>query len=549
MATMAVAAITGTTKKDNMTKMRKQKMRDSTQEHVNDSECRQMGASSRCPDMDERINAMLRRKVQLPSLSGGQGLSGKNGSHIAQLKSLFHSVDIESSRLGQKPRNGSQVYSDVYSLTQGRKAKISSPPTVDDMDNCLISEKQSRYEFSPVMQNIPTVCVDSTPSRASMNPTLPSSKTRGDVYSVPQVSQLLTTGANSSAQVHRGANSVRGIARAVSAPFKGSRIPGLAYAVAPDSAFPTFVVRTPEQTEDTARAESSSRAFMLNATGNDMDSPRFPTTTSTGFTSDDLDMKVRIDNLMMRTTDTSRLMHEAREMATAETQAEPKLMLPTKPTEKNIESLGKSCNPSDSRDEYQSTNGQFSGKPEDRLSDSGYFGGGCYPRQFVDHSYDDHILPQEISRNVSGHGGAQSTFDFLRHVTASESIAGSLVVTPLRATPRVTGTINNSSKNHNQLSRDGPSDRYIKNEHTFSPLPSLDQILDYVDEMASPILPGMDIKSSQRGRQHLSLDDPLRADTDEECSNRDAILGLMEDTRACLSRQQPKCDHHSRIKF
>jgi hypothetical protein len=76
---------------------------------------------------------------------------------------------------------------------------------------------------------------------------------------------------------------------------------------------------------------------MLAAAGNVIRSMTLPTMV---MTSDDLlDMKARIDNLMMRTTDTSWLMQEAREMATAETQAEPTSILPTKPKQKNIKSL------------------------------------------------------------------------------------------------------------------------------------------------------------------------------------------------------------------
>jgi hypothetical protein len=89
-----------------MTKMRKPKILDSNPKNVNFTERRQMGTSSQCADMDERINSMLRHKVQLPSLH-----SGKNGAQTVQLNSTSHEVDIGLSRLGPKRSNLGHVYS------------------------------------------------------------------------------------------------------------------------------------------------------------------------------------------------------------------------------------------------------------------------------------------------------------------------------------------------------------------------------------------------------------------------------------------------------
>lgn len=620
MATMAAAALSGTITKDDMKMIKKPKVHDSTSEHVNYAERRQMGTSSRCLDVDQRINSMLRRKVQLPSLNREQVHSGENGSHILQPKANSNYVDIELGRLGPKRYHPNPVDSDVYSVAQGRKSKVSSSLTIDDTEKYLVSNRKSR--LSSVVPKTLAESSDFVPSRASMSQAISSSKTRVDLYSVPQVSQLLTTGANSSAQVHRGANSVRGIAHAVSAPFKGLRIPGLAYAVAPDEAFPTFLGLTPDNVEDAISAKSGFRVITSTATGNGIHSTSLSTMV---MTSDDLDMKARIDNLMMRTTDTSRLMHEAREMATAETQAEPTLNLPTMPMQKSIESLridthhhpvDRHCDPRDmmlvtenshrmalspppyqpsvcpvyntagepmhassvlpqskktrnelwlsratandgcrdtlSPDKHTSTTNltqekhlhksdfdhdflchkrQSRGNLDDRLHDSRHFGGGYGPTsQLVDHSHDDDTMQKQLPSDAAAHVGPPSAFDFLRQATASESTAGSLVATA-KATSRVRGASNNSPKDYSEHSHEGPSDRYIKNEHTFSPLPSLEQVLDYIDEMASPLLPGMDIKSSQLGRQHLSIDDALGADTEVECSNREAILVFMDDNR------------------
>jgi hypothetical protein len=49
--------------------------------------------------------------------------------------------------------------------------------------------------------------------------------------------------------------------------------------------------------------------------------------------------------------------------------------------------------------------------------------------------------------------------------------------------------------------------------------------------MALPLLPGLDIKSSQLGRQHLSIDDPLRDDMEVT----EAVLDFMEVNRLALS--------------
>lgn len=86
---------------------------------------------------------------------------------------------------------------------------------------------------------------------------------------------------------------------------------------------------------------------------------------------------------------------------------------------------------------------------------------------------------------------------------------------------------------------EGNSDRHIKNERAASILPSLEQVLDYVDEIASPVLPGMDILSFQRRREHLSVDDPLRCEIDHDECIQDVMFAGNDQSLSALPRLDP----------
>ena len=118
---------------------------------------------------------------------------------------------------------------------------------------------------------------------------------------------------------------------------------------------------------------------------------------------------------------------------------------------------------------------------------------------------------ESISQNLS-----PPTFDFWRQATSSESRTGGPATrTSTSAAPKTpTRKATKYANDRSTPSSADPCGRYIKNERTASQLPNLEQVLDYVDEMASPVLPGMDVVRHRRDRQYLDLDDPILDDID-----------------------------------
>ena len=76
----------------------------------------------------------------------------------------------------------------------------------------------------------------------------------------------------------------------------------------------------------------------------------------------------------------------------------------------------------------------------------------------------------------------------------------------------------------------------------------MEQVLDYVDEIASPVLPGMDILSYQRRREHLSVDDPLRCEiVQDECS-KDVMFAGNDQSLSALPRLDPVVSPRNRTQ-
>lgn len=517
-------------------------------------ERREIRGGSRGIDVDARIISMLRRKVSLSS--HGEGF-------------------VDSCRRGEDPMS--------------RDAAIAS--SFRSTGNCF--DKDPDYVGKGVIQNARSRCMklrcmdeQFAPADIKKNEHQLERKTREIPSFNREQSPYL------SSRIHPAG--FRGTAHAVSAPFKGSRLPGLAYAVAPESSFPTSLALSSDGQFSTVN--SSARVVHLNCeTSRDMSEAR-DVLSGVYSCSGTLDMKTSIDNVMRRTTDISQLMQDTYEIDTGKRQSLPTTTiasrLPPKQDGLRLEPLQVYDQPvsldyvsqsmsnhaglppphwsphcdratyhhDSARRSVPSTTNQFEfdrSMERPRYSrashgkyhparfhqqleyalrtageaysndDCSHYGTGCEQIGFNDHHVYGNldINHNKIVEEGYGHVAVSSPIDLWRPTAVSESFPGSLSTPALRETQNETGEHTRSGGYLDVPSHEDNSGRCIKNERATAILPSLEQVLDYVDEIASPILPGMDILSFQRHRENLDVDDPLRCEIDQDgCRQHVALM-------------------------
>lgn len=245
----------------------------------------ELGVGSQGTDVDARINALLRRKVQLPSFHGEQVNSNTGPtSRSAYVPSSFRSAE------GRHDVNPG--FAGVGLLGEDGNAQ------------------RRRSQLRGINEQIAPADVQTKTDIAS-NARRTRPYNREDSPTTPKT--------------------FRGKAHAVSTPFSVSRVPGLAYAVAPEASFPVALASSapsrPNFSENSfaKAAHTNHEAIYDKREGRDAPSVSDASRNT-------LDVNTRIDNVMKRTTDISQMLHDASsyEINSAERKFVPNMALQSK---------------------------------------------------------------------------------------------------------------------------------------------------------------------------------------------------------------------------